>query len=141
MNIDDKKLLSQLEDIPPYLEQEQTDDSDEALVNRRLAVRYLRDDIIVVVKQFSLFKWRILPQVQLIDISSKGAYICSSTKLQLKNKLLMVFAFEDGKQFRAHGKIIYNNPKETYCYGIKFDQFEHALGDHLVKSQRQLIFK
>jgi hypothetical protein len=141
MAISDLKNQDLFEDGLPPLEAKFIDDQAEVSDNRRVAVRYLRDDIILILKQYSLLKWQILAQSKLLDISSKGAYICSSTRLDINKKIMLVFAFKDGKQFQTKGTIIHNHPKNTFCYGVVFKKMEHDLGDHLIESQEQLIFK
>ncbi len=141
MTITDLKNQFLFEDELPPIETNDIDDKDEVNNNRRVAVRYLRDDIILILKKYGLLKWQILPQSKLLDISSKGAYICSSTPLDINKKIMLIFAFKDGKQFQTKATIVHNHPTNTFCYGVDFKKMQHALGDHLIESQEQLVFK
>ena len=127
-SIDDDFLFSnELKDIYP--------------ANKRTAVRYLRDDIKISLKATGFFKWRRVPEIKLIDISSKGVYISCTTNLKLKKAIILIFTFKDGKQFQIDGRVIHRFPKTSNCYGIKFNKYNHDLGDYLLETQDELNFK
>lgn len=114
--------------------------------NRRLGVRFIRDDIDVSVQKNSLFDLRFgtkskqIP-VQLIDISSKGVLIATDVKLQVNKKLLLTLRFVDLREFQMFSTIVRKTNAELNLYGIKFDQIDSRLADYLLVTQKKLTFK
>ncbi len=109
--------------------------------NNRKAVRYVRQDISALLLTKSLFGSTKNNLVQLIDISSRGALIACSNKLTVKNKVNLQLVFKDGKKFLIPATVIHINGLGQKQYGLKFDNFNHELGDYLLSSQSDLVFK
>lgn len=106
--------------------------------NKRLAVRYQRHDIKAVIKIHSFLFPRLFP-VKLHDISSRGAAIFSKHKLSTKNRVTLYLLFSDGKRFEIASSIVHCESEE-HRYGIKFDEHNHPLADHLLLTQTDLHF-
>ena len=117
------------------------DFTDQDLENKRVAVRYVRRDILVFVKKDTLLKLGKFLKFKLHDISSKGILISSEKKFKIKTKLNIHIYFKSGTRFIIKARIIRVIKKENYFYGIKFEKFNHALGDHLLETQEDLIIK
>lgn len=131
-------------DFPPDIfdELDQEIQLDNLWANKRIAVRYRRNDIKAVIKVHSLFFPR-LSQVVLYDISSKGACIHSPKKLNKKTKVCLYLLFNDGKRFEIEAMVVYaeGNPKHGLKkYGLKFESFHNELADHLLHTQTDLTF-
>ena len=110
------------------------------LDNQRSAVRYIKPDTDTKLKVQGWFSFSKDYPAKLLDISSKGATIMCDKSLSLNNKILLNLTFNDKKKFTIAAKIIHKaNDKKTY--GIKFDAFNNELGDHLVSSPKDLVFK
>jgi len=107
--------------------------------NHRTAVRYVRVDITALLIQPFLFKPSKKILVKLLDISSKGASIEFKDKLSEKKQVILELTFKDKRKFSIKSKIIYH--KNHIEYGLKFDQLNNELGDYLLKTQNDLIFK
>lgn len=114
--------------------------------NKRIAVRYVREDIAVSVCKISsfsflgfLFNKEIL--VELIDISSKGVLIGCNKKLRVNKKITLTLKFEDSKIFKINAKVVRKTPGQQNQYGIKFDRLNNDLGDYLLETQRKLVFR
>lgn len=116
---------------------DQAIDIDSMLSNKRVAVRYRRDDIKAVIKIRSFFFPRLIPVI-LTDISSKGAAIKCSKPLKHRRRVCLYLLFNDGMRFAIDGVIIHSNAAPRY--GIKFDKYHTALADHLLQSQTELRF-
>ncbi|MDD5580885.1 MAG: PilZ domain-containing protein [Methylobacter sp.] len=110
--------------------------------NQRITTRYIRDDIKALVFTTGLLNFghrRI--RVDLIDISSKGVLISTSKKLGINKKVILALKFGCGNTFKINAKIVRKSDSSNYQYGIKFDQYNNALGDYLLETQSKLIFK
>ena len=108
----------------------------------RKTIRYIRDDIqIKLLYSHALGLKKVTVPCQLDDISSKGLLVITDKKLALNKKLILVITFTDGKEFRIIGRVIRQCPDLPHRYGIKFEQQENSLGDYLLKTQTDLIFK
>ena len=108
--------------------------------NRRIAVRYVRSDISVTISTPSgLFTKSGKVSVGLIDISSKGLLVDSYDKLPLGKEVGIELTFTDKRQFLIKGMVVYK--MDTVQYGIKFDGLNDALGDYLLQSADDIVFK
>ncbi len=105
--------------------------------NKRVAVRYRRTDIKAVIQVRSLFFPRLLLG-QLQNISSRGAAIVCSKKLRKKAKVTLFLLFTDGKRFDIKATVVYTS--DVQIYGLKFDQYQKKLADHILLTQTELIF-
>lgn len=110
---------------------------DSLLVNKRISVRYRRNDIQAMVKTRSFFFPRLF-RVALIDISSKGAAIHSKKKLRHKSRVNIFLQFKDGRRFSISGRIA--NTHAAPRYGLKFDNYQTELAEHLLHTQTELLF-
>ncbi len=113
---------------------------DNSFINKRSAVRYIRKDITAVLFSRGFFK-DINLMVKLVDISSKGTLISSSRKINRKNITLQLI-FKDGKNFRLPAQIVHHrNSRGHFYYGLKFSRVSNKLGEHLLKTQTDLLLK
>jgi len=112
----------------------------EELNNKRIAVRYIRADITASLKLLGFFNFTKLYSAEILDISSKGAAIKCSKSMSIHKKITLTLSFEDKTVFKIPARIIYKKEKEQQ-YGVKFDQFNNKLGDYLVLSGQDLVFK
>jgi hypothetical protein len=110
---------------------------DELEANKRIAVRYRRKDIKAVIKIHSFFYPR-LQAVILNDVSSKGAGIICPVKLSAKTRVSLYLLFNDGKRFDIEALVVYG--RNDNHYGLKFDQFNDQLAEHLLQTQTDLKF-
>lgn len=110
---------------------------DTLIINKRISVRYRRNDIKAVVKTHSLFFPRLI-KVLLLDISSKGAAIHSDAKLRLKSRVSFFLQFDDGKRFTIEAVVA--NTQSAPRYGLKFSVYQTELADHLLATQTDLQF-
>jgi len=114
--------------------------TDEELNNQRTAVRYIRTDITVTLRILGLFNSSKYLPVKLLDLSSKGLAMTSEKKISLKTKVILSLTFKNGMNFKIPAKIVYKN-KTKKQYGVKFNQSNDELGDFILSSQEDLIFK
>lgn len=109
--------------------------------HKRLAVRYIRDDIRVSIRfdgflsRFA-FWLKALP-VRLIDISSRGVLIGCPKKLKIPKRIIVTLVFKDSKTFILPGRII--RAADDNHYGVRFSGFSHPLGEHLLKTQEDRV--
>lgn len=110
---------------------------DSLLLNKRISVRYRRNDIKAMIKTHSLFFPKLF-RVNLIDISSKGAAVQSDNKLKLKSRITFFLQFADGKRFTINASVahVHSAPR----YGLKFDLYQGELAEHLLHTQTDLEF-
>jgi PilZ domain len=114
--------------------------------NRRLGVRYIRDDIFVSLHKLNFLNldikaFREETFVKLLDISSKGASVATDLKLNVNNKVLLTIAFMGSKSFTIQGKVVRVSMAKRPVYGIKFDQVNTRMAEFLITSQKKLTFK
>ncbi len=114
--------------------------------NRRLGVRFIRDDITVSARKASIFNLGFRPvlkafSVTMLDISSRGILVASNVKLSLNKKILLTLRFVDLREFEILGTVIRETETDTLSYGIKFDHVDNRFADYLVVSQKTLTFK
>ena len=112
--------------------------------NKRVAPRYVRDDIVVALCEPSTFfnKEIFIEFVKLNDISSRGLSISSSQNFAVQKKIVLNLHFQTGRTFKISATIVYKlNASTAYNYGVKFDEDNHDLADHLLDTQRKLILK
>lgn len=121
------------------------DFSEVPITNKRVATRYIREDIAASVCKISWFNFGFRFNkdifVELIDISSKGVLITTSQKLPINKKITLTLTFEDLKSFIIQAKVVRKALADQTQYGIKFDRTNDALGDYLLETQRKLVFK
>ena len=110
---------------------------DSLLINKRISVRYRRNDIQVMLKTRSLLFPRLF-RVALLDISSKGAAILSHKKLRHKSRICFFLKFKDGRRFSINGSVA--NTQAAPRYGLKFDSYQTELAEHLLHTQTDLVF-
>ncbi|MFW5442988.1 MAG: PilZ domain-containing protein [Methylococcaceae bacterium] len=108
--------------------------------NHRVAVRYIRNDIKASFSNLGLLGFSKYIPVKLLDISSKGVAIEYPKNLPLKKRITLDLLFEDNKKFSITAEII-RRASDKIQYGLAFDRFHHDLGDYLVYSQNELIFR
>ncbi|MEQ1531313.1 MAG: PilZ domain-containing protein, partial [Methylococcales bacterium] len=114
--------------------------------NRRIGVRYVREDIAASVCKISIYFFGIGFKkditVELVDISSKGVLISTNQKLKVGKKITITLKFEDDKAFTIKAKIVREilSPLHNQ-YGIKFDRLNNDLGDYLLETQNKLVFR
>jgi hypothetical protein len=131
-----------LKDIDDY----KLDFSEVKTPSRRIGVRYVREDIAASVCKISIIIFGIgfsrEITVELVDISSKGVLISTTSKLRVKKKITITLKFEDNKSFTIKAKIVRGelSPRQN-LYGIKFDRLNNDLGDYLLETQNKLVFK
>jgi PilZ domain len=109
----------------------------DSFTNKRVSIRYRRNDIKAVVKIHSRIFPRLV-QVVLRDISSRGAGVVSPKRLPVNGKICLYLLFNDGKRFEIDGMIIYSKKAKTF--GIRFDVYQEALAEHLLVTQTDLKF-
>lgn len=108
--------------------------------NQRTAVRYIRADIAATLCRHGLFMFTKKTPVKLLDISSKGASVECEMTLSLKKNIRLELVFKDNHEFIIPATIIYQT-KNKKKYGLKFDNFNDELGDYILSSQKDLLFK
>jgi PilZ domain len=112
--------------------------------NRRMSVRYVRNDIGTSIRKIGLFNFTFLANramsVKLIDISSRGVLIASNMRLATNKKIVLTIRFADFKEFEVPGKVVRKSMGDLQIYGIKFDHINDELADHLLATQRKLTF-
>lgn len=107
--------------------------------NKRTAVRYVRNDIATsVIKKGFIRTYKV--KAKLVNIGSKGAMVICSLKLSAQQRVTLCLTFQDGKFFSIAATVVHSRKTRYWHYGLKFDAYNHALGDHLLSSQCDLIF-
>lgn len=117
--------------------------------NQRKSVRYVRKDITIFISKpdifgtYNLFSVSRATQVKLFDISSRGVLIAGSSGLLLKKnqKVMLTLIFNTNKMFEFSAKVVREETERRKLYGIKFDKVNDTLGDYLLESQTELIFR
>ena len=108
--------------------------------NNRTTTRYVRGDIKTKLIVYKLLGASKPFDVELLDISSKGALIKTTTKLRKNARITLKFNFQlDARRFAIAGKIVRKTPDSAY--GIKFNTYQDEFADHLLSTQTNLIFK
>ncbi|WP_027158221.1 PilZ domain-containing protein [Methylobacter luteus] len=115
--------------------------SKKQMVNNRIATRYIRKDITVILSKNSLLNFAREIPVDLIDISSKGVLIRSHKKLNIRDKITLKLKFDRGKTFKIEGTVVRKSTLSNIRYGIKFNRYNDELGDYLLETQKELIFR
>ncbi len=115
--------------------------------NQRKTVRYIRTDITTFISKadifgsYSLFSHSRAIEVRLLDISSKGALIASPDSVRINKKILLTLIFDANRKFDIPAKVIREAPEARKVYGLKFETIHHELGDYLLETQTELIFR
>lgn len=115
--------------------------------NKRVAPRYVRDDIAVAlceITPFSFGKEIFVEFVKLNDITGRGISFSSSQFITVRKKIILNFRFHSDMTFKISASIVYRSnisPYQSYQYGVKFDNDSSDLSDHLLETQRKLVFK
>jgi len=115
--------------------------SENQLINNRLSTRYIRKDIQVTISKNSLLNFGREIPVDLIDISSNGVLIRSHKKLNIRDKITLELKFDSGRTFIVKAIVVRKSAQPDNQYGIKFDRYNNELGDYLLETQKELIFK
>jgi hypothetical protein len=112
--------------------------------NKRIAPRYVRDDIVVALCEISLLSFGkeiFLGFVRLNDITSRGLSFYSMQQISVNKKIVLNLKFHTETTFKITATIIYRIHHSPYQYGVRFDFDQQDLGDHLLETQRTLVFK
>ena len=117
--------------------------------NERRSVRYVRSDITVFVSKpdifgsYTLFRVSRPTQAKLFDISSRGVLLAGDSKLALrKNQTVkLTLIFNTNRMFEFPARVVREVTEQRKLYGVKFDQVNDELGDYLLESQTELIFR
>ncbi|NOQ36625.1 MAG: hypothetical protein GQ569_12155 [Methylococcaceae bacterium] len=115
--------------------------------NGRKTIRYVRNDITASINQadifggFSLFSHSRSIIVKLLDISSKGAFIACPEKIRINKKIRLTLVFDANKKFEIEAKVIRESTEARKLYGLKFESINNELGDYILETQTELIFK
>lgn len=121
--------------------------SESTFINQRAATRYIRNDIKAVFYKVDLLTsfgfnfFRRLVKVQLLDISTRGVLISTDKKLKIGNKIVLGLKFTTGKTFRIKAAVVRKSSESDYEFGIKFNEHNEELGEHLLATQKELRFK
>lgn len=116
-------------------------ENDDPYTNQRSAVRYIRNDISTSIKKIGFFSSSKFIPINLLDISSKGIAVECEKKLTINKKIIIRFIFKDRKKFIISAKVVYQSQINKKNYGIKFERYHHELGDHLLHTSNDLVFK
>jgi len=106
--------------------------------NQRTAVRYITSDISIWLGIINLFCIKKKLEAKLLDISSKGLAVECQRDIGLRKKISVIIKFKDNKKFVIPAIIVH---KKNNIYGIKFNKYNNELGDYLLSSQDDFIFK
>jgi hypothetical protein len=109
--------------------------------NNRIAARFVREDIAAAIGDLGLLNFGKVFAVGLLDINSRGALIESKKKLNIGQTLTLALKFRTGKLFMIKSKVARISPTSGDQYGIKFDRYNDELGEHLLETQSDLVFK
>lgn len=114
--------------------------------NKRVATRYVRNDIVVVLCEmlaFSLVSKEIfIDFVKLNDITGRGISFSSSQYMTIRKKIVLNLKFHHSEiSFKINATIVYRSDISPYQYGVKFDSDNHELSEYLLETQRNLVFK
>jgi hypothetical protein len=112
--------------------------------NKRVATRYVRDDIILAlceITQFSFGKEIFIDFVKLNDITGRGLSFSINQYIAINKKVVLNLAFHSERTFKITATIIYRTNSSPYQYGVKFTADNYQLSDHLLETQRNLVFK
>jgi c-di-GMP-binding flagellar brake protein YcgR len=117
--------------------------------NQRKTVRYVRKDITAFVSQadifgsYSFFSCSRAVRVKLLDISSQGVLLGAPSELVLKlnQKVMLILIFNSNKKFEIQARVKRQLFEGRRFYGVKFDKVNDELGDYLLESQEDLVFK
>lgn len=132
MKSDDKKVANDLFNFGL---------SENQLVNKRMSTRYIRKDIQATISKNSLLNFGREIPVGLIDISSNGVLICSHKKLNVHDKITLELKFDSGRTFIVKAIVVRKSTRPDNHYGIKFNRYNDELGDYLLETQKELIFR
>ena len=117
-------------------------DSDETIENHgRKSVRYVRHDIKVVLIVSTLLGIDKKLKAELQDVSSNGIRISTQEQLRPNKKLTVALKFKDGTRFTIKARVVRKSLGNPQDYGIKFDQRQNDLAEHLLETQTDLLFK
>lgn len=125
-------------------------DKSKRVIDRRAAVRYVRDDINVSIYSVLPISFSHNKTLKLVNINSRGMLLESRHSLTATTGKVFTFClkFTTGREFKVKGKIVnqtilasihYEGIK--FFYGIKFDHYNNELGEHLLETQSHLIIK
>lgn len=113
----------------------------DSINNLRVATRFIREDIAASVEVFNLLGFSKTIAVDLLDITSKGVLVASDQKLGINKKIVLTLRFKSGEEFIINATVARRSDSPGNEYGIKFDAFNHELGDYLLETQEKLVFK
>ncbi len=108
---------------------------------RRITVRYVREDIKATLRKVKIYFFGAPLNIQLLDLSTKGALVSTDRKIRINKKITLFLEFEDGQTFEIEAKVVRMDAFSANTYGIKFGKYNDALGDYILKTQTNLIFK
>lgn len=109
--------------------------------NARKTIRYIRNDLKVNLAYIGVLGIKKTIPSKLNDISTRGVSVTTSKKISVNKKLTVMIRFSDGNVFKIKGTVIRKCPINPRRYGIKFEKQENGLGDYLLKTQTDLVFK
>lgn len=106
--------------------------------NRRKRVRYAFDELRGYFETNSFLMRNKRRSVQVMDISSKGAFIECDDKLKLKSKGNLVLEFGLATVFIIPVQVV---RVQATTYGLLFKKYNHELSDYLINSGRSFTIR
>ena len=116
---------------------------EKGIKNKRISPRYVRDDIVVALCEPTTFfgKETFVSFVKLNDIASRGLAFSTEHQLVAQKKIILNLWFQSEIAFKINATIVYKLNSKPYQYGAKFDEENHDLADHILETQRKLVFR
>ncbi len=101
--------------------------------NQRKAIRYTSSSNKAVVTLKHLFRSRKYINIEVINISSRGARITSKYKLSIKTKIIFNLKIKGRPTWKVPAKVVRIYGKTEY--GLIFDKIQHDLIDQVMKNE------
>ena len=101
--------------------------------NKRKAIRYLSSSNKATIALKPLFRSRKYINIEIINISSRGARISSKYKFAKKSKIIFNLIIKNNTTWKVPAKVVrlYSNTE----YGIAFDSIQHDLIDQIMLNE------
>ena len=104
-------------------------------------IKELLNDKKTSLEKLYLYKSREQIPAKFRNLGSRSVKILTHTPLNLKEQHHLIFIMSNGKKHKASTQIDDYQHHIYYNHGIRFDKTSDELGEHLLETQTDLVFK
>ena len=105
------------------------------------SIKTLLNDKEISLERLCLYESKDQVSAKFRNLNSRSVKVLTYTPLDPKKQHCLIFILSNGKKHKVLTQINNSQHRIYYNYGIKFDKASNELGDYILETQTDLIFK